>query len=100
MIIFVSLLSACKNAIELGVIMDASSSVKRENYRKIKEFVKEFSDEFEISSTGTHMGIIHYSNNPRLDFTMADSECYDRINLKAKIDSIVYSFGKYKLLST
>ena len=100
MIIFVSLLSACKNAIELGVIMDASSSVKRKNYRKTKDFVKKFSDEFEISSTGTHMGIIHYSHYPRLDFTMADSKYHDRISLKAKIDSIVYSFGKYKLFFT
>ncbi|XP_065057183.1 coadhesin-like [Rhopilema esculentum] len=83
----------CKRAIDLGIIMDASTSVKRSNYNKVKIFIKELSEDFEISKTGTHFGILHYSGSAKLDFTMRDSQYYNRINLKAKIDSIPYSYG-------
>eukprot|EP00795_Rhopilema_esculentum_P017452 gene17452-9057_t len=85
--------NACKRAIDLGIIMDASTSVKRSNYNKVKIFIKELSEDFEISKTGTHFGILHYSGSAKLDFTMRDSQYYNRINLKAKIDSIPYSYG-------
>jgi len=83
----------CKKAIDLGFIMDASSSVRRINYNKVKSFIKDLSDEFMIGASATRFGIIHYSNSARLDFTPRDTAYHERTALKAKIDSIVYSYG-------
>jgi len=83
----------CKRAIDLGLIMDASSSVRRSNYNKVKSFIKDLSDDFTIGASDTRFGIIHYSNSAKLDFTQRDAKYYDRTALKAKIDSIVYSYG-------
>eukprot|EP00794_Sanderia_malayensis_P000211 gene211-827_t len=84
---------SCNKAIELGIIMDASSSVEYDNYLKVKEFIKTLSDSFTISTAGTHFGILHYSGRARLDFVPADTKYHNRIALKAKIDSIIYSYG-------
>ena len=97
MILF-NLVIACKKAIDLGIIMDASSSVKRKNYNKVKSFIKDLSDDFTISASETRFGIIHYSSYARLDFTPRNTIYHDRIKLKAKIDSIVYSYGKLALI--
>ena len=53
--------------------MDASSSVKRKNYNKVKAFIKDLSDDFTIGATETRFGILHYSNSARLDFTPRDA---------------------------
>ena len=86
--------SACTKAIELGIIMDASSSVRMENYNKVKDFLKKLSEDFTISTKGTHFGIIHYSSYARLDFRTSDARYQDRMPLKAKISTIIYSYGK------
>lgn len=85
--------SACTKAIELGIIMDASSSVRMENYNKVKDFLKKLSEDFTISTKGTHFGIIHYSSYARLDFRTSDARYQDRMPLKAKISTIIYSYG-------
>ena len=64
----------CSKAIDLGIIMDASSSVRRANYNKVKAFIKDLSDDFTIGSSETRFGIIHYSNSARLDFTPRDTK--------------------------
>lgn len=83
----------CNKAIELGIILDASSSVGYFNYIKVKEFVEKLSEDFTISTAGTHFGMMHYSGSPRLDFVPNDSRYHERPALKAKIHSIIYSYG-------
>ncbi|XP_065057186.1 vitrin-like isoform X2 [Rhopilema esculentum] len=78
---------------DIGIIMDASSSVRRKNYNKMKLFIKDMVNDFEISEKNVRFGIIHYSNYARLDFSFNDRRFHNRNNLKAKIDSIVYSYG-------
>ena len=78
---------------DIGIIMDASSSVRRKNYNKMKLFIKEMVNDFEISEKSVRFGIIHYSNYARLDFSFNDRRFHNRNSLKAKIDSIVYSYG-------
>ena len=71
---YVALFVVCKKAIDLGFIMDASSSVRRSNYNKVKSFIKDLSDDFTIGASDTRFGIIHYSDSARLDFTQRDSK--------------------------
>ncbi|XP_065057280.1 coadhesin-like [Rhopilema esculentum] len=91
---------SCRKAIDLGIIMDASSSVRRRNYLKMKLFIRALADDFGVSPSGTHFGILHYSSYARLDFRPNDARYHNIARLKAKINSIVYSYGKVILCRT
>ena len=86
--------AACKRAIDLGIVMDASGSVGYSNYKKVRKFLVELSEYFTISASGAHFGVIHYSYRSRLDFSPRNSVYWDRETLKAKLNKIVYSRGK------
>ena len=86
--------AACKRAIDLGIVMDASGSVGYSNYKKVRKFLVELSEYFTISASGTHFGVIHYSYSGHLDFTPRSSMYWNRETLKAKLKKIVYSRGK------
>ena len=57
-------------------------------------------DDFDVSEDGTHFGLIHYSNFARLDFSFNDEEYHKKNVLKAKIDTIIYSYGIFTILYT
>ena len=73
--------------------MDASRKIKRKNFLAMKQFVQLLSDDLEISKDGSHLGIIHYSKYPHVDFTPHDAYYYDRKRCRAKIESLVYTKG-------
>ena len=77
--------SACKEALDIGLIVDASDSVTPENFNVCLQFISNLTDDFQVSSNGTHFGAIVYSSTPQLEFTFADSQYYEPSALKAKI---------------
>ena len=85
----------CDKALEIGIIMDASSSVRQTNYDKMKEFLQMLSDEFVVSPKSVHFGVIHYSWKAHLDFTMGDKKYWSPPALKEKIASLNYTYGKF-----
>ena len=88
----------CDKELELGIIMDASSSVRQVNYNEMKQFLQMLSDEFVVSPTGVHFGVIHFSWKAHLDFTMGDKRYWSPSALKHKITSLNYTYGRFLII--
>jgi len=85
----------CKNIVDIAVITDASTSVTSRNYLKVKEFVVKLTEEFNVGREKTHFAMIHFSWKPYLDFSFSDREFWDAANLRTKIMSSKYIYGKF-----
>jgi len=83
----------CNKELEIGVMMDASSSVTKPNYDKMITFFQELTDEFIVNEGRVHFGGIHYSGRANLDFRISDKTYWQPAALKAKIATIPYPQG-------
>eukprot|EP00794_Sanderia_malayensis_P005383 gene5383-6056_t len=61
----------CAAVADVGFIVDSSGSLSRE-YGKEKDFVKEVASGLDISSKGSHVGVVLFSNHARLSIKFAD----------------------------
>ena len=54
---------------DLGFIIDGSGSIEmsgKGNFKKVLDFVKDLTRSFDVSNEGTHVGVIVYSNEPKV----------------------------------
>lgn len=85
----------CKfSDIELGFVVDGSASVQfygQDNFQKMKDFMKKLTRSFNVSSSNTRVGVIVYSTNSTLAFSL---DQYSSINeTEEAIDNITYPGG-------
>ena len=81
---------------DFAFILDGSGSISRNNFDRIKEFVKQIMDAFDVSPGGTHFAILEYSDEPKVylrfnDF--ADAQL-NGVNVKRRVEEIIQSGGK------
>jgi len=82
---------ACKKAMDLGIIMDSSSSVTEKNFDTVKAFVGNMLDEFEVAGNATHVGAIVYNHKAKLVF---DFKKYtDSQSVARAVQSIAFTPG-------
>ena len=62
---------------DIGVVLDTSRSIRKSNYEAIKRSLARLVEYFDVSESGTHFGLLHYNENPTLDFDFRDSRYYD-----------------------
>ena len=81
------LLAGCPIPVDLGLIVDGSGSISRTNWGKTKEFLINITKEFELSEKGSHVSIMVYSTNPKLDvkFNTFPGARHNTINLEKAI---------------
>lgn len=84
---FISFL-ACTKALDIGIILDGSSSVDSGPFKVAITFVKQLMMYFDISPQATHAGFILYSTNAKLEFKMSDNRYYSYEKLAARLDEI------------
>lgn len=84
---------ACNKPMDIAIAIDASGSVLPENYKRIKDLLKLFVDDFHVSESGTHFAVLHYTSKVFIDFTFADASLYNPTALKEAIDAIAYPAG-------
>ena len=60
-------------ALDIGVIVDSSSSIGEKNFQKVKELLRIMVQQFDVLPHATHFGVIVYSNEAKLltDFSNA-----------------------------
>lgn len=58
----------CKENLDIGVVIDSSGSIKRNDYQKVKDYVTMLAERMEISEAGTHMAILLYSFEPHVRY--------------------------------
>ena len=75
--------------VELIFILDSSSSVGRENFRKVRRFVSKLVQEFSVNPSATQVSVVSYAAKPRLDVPLSgyvNKECTIK-----KIQSLRYT---------
>ena len=89
------LFSDCKfSEIELGFLVDGSASVNfygEDNFQLIKQSMKSFVRSFNVSSSTTRVGVIVYSTNSTVAFTL--SQYSSERDVEDAINNITYPSG-------
>uniref|UniRef100_A0A4W3H993 VWFA domain-containing protein n=2 Tax=Callorhinchus milii TaxID=7868 RepID=A0A4W3H993_CALMI len=63
--------AGCKNVhYDLVFLLDSSSSVGRENFQKVRQWVVKLVETFEVGVDGTHVGVVSYSDRPHTEFEL------------------------------
>ena len=85
--------AACLKAMDVGIVLDTSGSVRSENFKKATEFVANLVGHLTISAQGTHVGVISYASTPSLQFNFAKAEYHNLGALQAAIRGVKFTGG-------
>lgn len=78
----------CQKGVDLGIIVDRSRSVKKQNFITVKDDLKTFLDNFNISENGTHVSLIFFANTASLLFNLSDARYFSNQAVKDRIDNV------------
>uniref|UniRef100_A0A670Y8I8 VWFA domain-containing protein n=1 Tax=Pseudonaja textilis TaxID=8673 RepID=A0A670Y8I8_PSETE len=85
-------LSGCKNVhYDLIFLLDTSSSVGKEDFEKVRQWIAHLVDTFEIGPDRTRVGVVQYSDQPTTEFDLGSYGTQQEIKEAAK--SIKYYGG-------
>ena len=51
-------------------LLDSSSTIGRDNFRKLEDFLKDVVQDLNVSPDGVHVGLMQYSSYPSLEFPL------------------------------
>ncbi|XP_078373834.1 coadhesin-like [Oculina patagonica] len=83
----------CDKVMDVGIIVDSSSSVRRDNYEHVKTFLIDLVDKMHVSHRMTHVGIIHYNHRAFLDWDFNADVAQNLVALKKAIQNLKYQPG-------
>ena len=78
---------------DVGIVVDSSSSVRRDNFEKVKQFLVNLVGKLHVSHSNAHVGVIHYNHRPFLDWDFKADVAQNPIKLKAGILALRYRPG-------
>ena len=98
-LIFIFLDVSCNIAVDLGFVLDVSTSMTPLNFKKLKTFMKNLVNEFDIQEGGTHVATIAFGDRAKMvfDFNALQGNDLTRANLAGKIDEISQISGSNRL---
>ncbi|KAK7505812.1 hypothetical protein BaRGS_00003083 [Batillaria attramentaria] len=83
--------TGCLDKADVVFLLDSSSSIGKDNFHKLEDFLKDVVQDLNISPDGVHVGLMQYSSYPSLEFSLGmHTSRYDA--LKA-IDAVTYMGG-------
>ncbi|XP_029900693.1 cochlin [Myripristis murdjan] len=62
----------CYNSVNIGFLIDGSSSVGDANFRLVLEFLAAISQSFDISEVGSRIGAVQFTYDQRMEFGLFD----------------------------
>lgn len=74
---------------DLVFVLDNSGSVGKDNFEKVKEFVKRVIDFFNIGVDGTHVSVVTYDTDTRIEFKL--NKYFTKNDLRNAVDDIEYN---------
>ena len=77
----------CTAGLDIGIILDKSRSIDKENLERVIEFLADLVRKFNPAPDGDHFGLITFDKKARLVFDFSDSEYYNLDSLEKKIQS-------------
>ncbi|XP_063080138.1 cochlin [Engraulis encrasicolus] len=81
----------CYNSVNIGFLIDGSSSVGEGNFRLMLEFIASVAGSFEVSDIGTRIGAVQFTYDQRLEFAFSQYPTKE-LNLRA-IRGVPYMSG-------
>ena len=72
-------------------VVDSSGSIGIDNFVKVKNFLKQTINYFDVGTNLTRVGMITFNQQPRLQFGL--NKYNTRTGLQSAVDNIVYSQG-------
>ena len=82
----------CEEKLDIGFILDSSGSIGAFDFEKIKSFVKDLTDHFNISHENTRVSVISYATSCTLHFPF--SQIFEtREDLHSAIQNISFTSG-------
>ena len=85
--------SDCDKVLDVGIVVDSSSSVGRDNFEKLKHFLVNLVGKMHVSHNNTHVGVIHYNHRPFLDWDFKSDVAQSRHLSKAALLTLKYQPG-------
>ena len=79
-------------AADVVFLLDTSSGVGKENFAKMKEFVRRIVTTFEMDSLMTQCSVITYDTEARLDIRLSDFKSEE--TFLEKLEKLEYNAGK------
>ncbi|XP_015205550.1 cochlin isoform X1 [Lepisosteus oculatus] len=81
----------CYNSVNIGFLLDGSSSVGDNNFRLVLEFIASIASAFEVSDTGARIGVIQFTYDQKMEFGFSDHSNKD--DVLAAIRAVRYMSG-------
>ena len=78
---------------DVGIVVDSSSSVRRDNFERVKDFLIALVDKLHVSHRMTHVGMIRYNHRAFLDWSLSSFKAESPAALKVAIKSMSYQPG-------
>jgi len=78
---------------DIGIVIDSSSSVRRDNYEKVKTFLTQLVDKMHVSHRMSHVAVIHYNHRAYLDWDFNSDRAKNAAALKEAILNLKYQPG-------
>lgn len=85
--------TACKKSLDVGLIIDGSGSVGRQNFGKALQFLSDLVGHLSVSPQGTHVGAVVYNSVATLKFNLAKAEYHSLSKLQDAIKDLDYPGG-------
>ncbi|XP_019733544.1 cochlin [Hippocampus comes] len=81
----------CYNSVNIGFLIDGSSSVGDPNFRTVLDFLVAVASKFDISDVGAHVGAVQFTYDQRLEFGLRQHASKDGV--LAALRAIPYMSG-------
>lgn len=81
----------CRPVLDIAFIVDSSGSIGRNNWVRVKRFVKALISKLDVSASGTHVAAVAYSTNPEVVTRFRSYQGTDHVN--RLIDRMRYQRG-------
>ena len=91
--IFASFLEEKLKRLDVGILIDSSSSVSPLEFARLRSFTINLIKQFTIRYTNVYFGIIVYNDNPSLVLTMENTHL---LNISLIVNSIMYKTGGHR----
>ncbi|CAL8273844.1 unnamed protein product [Merluccius merluccius] len=62
----------CLNSVNIGFLIDGSSSVGEVNFRVVINFIKAIAQSLDISDVGSRVGVVQYTYEQRMEFGLSE----------------------------
>ena len=76
---------------DIAFIIDSSGSIGRSNWMRMQRFLKALVSKLDVSSSATHLAVISYSTNPKVELRFNGLQDTDEVN--RKFDDMLWQRG-------